>query len=370
VDEFHKSATETGERLNALIGYQEKKAAMQQRALASSVRESLEKTSEELSLYTLAMVIVVIAVAVWMASLLSGRLKKIIRGIHRFQDGDFSERLDVRSKDELGELSGAFNQMAGNLELLVENHLQARLEAEESNRAKSEFLANMSHELRTPLNAILGFSDILRQQMFGPIKNERYQGYVEDIHQSGTHLLEIINDILDLSRLAAGENDMVDEDVDLADAVEACKKMMADRARTAGVNFVVDLEEGLPSVLGDSRRIKQMVLNLLSNAVKFTHEGGRVTVSARCSDAGEVEVSVKDTGIGMSQEDIEHAIRPFGQVDSGLGKKYQGTGLGLPLTKAFIELHGGDLAIESIIGKGTVATLYFPRDRVKEAAGA
>ncbi|WP_142848300.1 PAS domain S-box protein [Telmatospirillum sp. J64-1] len=237
---------------------------------------------------------------------------------------------------------------------------QAKEAAELADRAKSEFLANMSHELRTPLNAIIGFSDILRSEMMGPLGVPAYRGYAQDIHDSGRHLLEVINEILDMSKVESGHLELHPEPVDLAPLVRASLRLVGERAQTARIFLGETLPPNLPSVMVDERRFKQVLLNLLSNAVKFTPPGGSVQISAeRCADGGLI-VAVTDTGIGMSTQDLVKALAPFGQVDSALSRRYDGTGLGLPLTKSFIELHGGELTLSSALGQGTRAEVYLP----------
>src|SRR6185312_10945420 len=218
-----------------------------------------------------------------------------------------------------------------------------------------------SHELRTPLNAILGFSDILQSESFGPVGNPRYREYAQSIHASGAHLLGLINDILDLSRLDSGHLELVREPVDLAALAEDCIQDVSALAEREGIALACEVEPVL--VIADCRRLKQMLLNLMSNAVKFTPSGGRVTLAARL-DGGGFSIAVSDTGIGMATEHIPKALERFGQVDSSLSRKYEGTGLGLPLTKALAELHGATLAIESEPNAGTTVTIRFPSDAI------
>jgi signal transduction histidine kinase len=260
------------------------------------------------------------------------------------------------------------------LEREVDNHRateaklrQAKDDAERADRAKSAFLANTSHELRTPLNAIIGFAEVIRSETFGRIDNPRYLEYLQDIHDSGRHLLRIINDILDLSKIEAGKATLDrEEKVHLALAIEASARMVQPRADAELVRISLELERNLPMVVGSERMLQQVFINLLSNAVKFTPAEGEVVVRARRSDQGGVVVVISDSGIGMSEEDIEIALAAFGQVDSNLARKYSGTGLGLPLAKAIAELHGGTLDIESVLGHGTRITVKLPRDRVVE----
>jgi PAS domain S-box-containing protein len=240
---------------------------------------------------------------------------------------------------------------------------RARDEAELASRSKTEFLANMSHELRTPLNAVIGFSDVLIGEIFGPLGDARYRDYVHDIRDSGNHLLNLINDVLDVAKIEFGRIELTEESVPLGEIIDACVRLVRARADAAGVAVATELPAGLPALRADVRRMKQIVINLLSNAVKFTPSGGQVTISA-ATDAGGLVLAVSDTGIGMAPEDLAIALRPFGQIDSRLARKYQGTGLGLPLTKAMAELHGGSLELISAPGQGTTARVRLPSERV------
>ena len=246
--------------------------------------------------------------------------------------------------------------------------LRTKERAEAANRAKSDFLAIMSHELRTPLNAIIGFSDAVLEEMFGPVGNARYREYLGDIKNSGTHLLELINDILDLSKAEAGHFDLRDDSIAVEELVGSCVAMVALRAREAGVDIVTDIADELPRLRGDERKLRQALLNLMTNAVKFTPLGGEVRLRGRTAGDG-VRIEVADTGIGMAADDIPTALSPFGQIDTALNRRHTGTGLGLPLAKRLVEAHGAAFAIRSEVGVGTVVTLDFPPSRLATRPG-
>ena len=246
-----------------------------------------------------------------------------------------------------------------------ESELSHALEAaKEASRTKSNFLALMSHELRTPLNAIIGFSEVLSQEMFGAIGNPRYRDYAGDIHGAGRHLLALINDILDLSKAEAGRFDLNCEEVAPGELIEECLKLMHDRARASGLYLGKNVASGLPHLLVDRLRLKQILLNLLSNAIKFTLAGGSVRIEARTDAEGRMLLAVIDSGIGMAKENIPLALEPVRQIASPFARNAEGTGLGLTLVKSLIEMHDGKLEIESALQRGTAARLIFPAERV------
>jgi len=227
-----------------------------------------------------------------------------------------------------------------------------------ANKHKSDFLANMSHELRTPLNAIIGFSEVLSERMFGEL-NDKQADYLKDIHESGKHLLSLINDILDLSKIEAGRMDLEISTFDLPSALSNAMVLVRERAQRHGIDLTLEVDKDLGAFRADERKFKQMVLNLLSNAVKFTPDGGRVSVAAK-KDTTRVEIAVKDTGIGIAPEDHAAVFEEFKQVGRDYTKKAEGTGLGLALTKRFVELHGGDIRLESALGTGSTFTISLP----------
>jgi len=244
-----------------------------------------------------------------------------------------------------------------------EHYKAAQLEAEAASGAKSVFLANMSHELRTPLNAIIGFSEIMVGQLFGVIGNQRYLEYSELILKSGRHLLDIIANVLDLAKSEAGKLDLRAEQVDLRDVVDECVDMLREQLTRAHHDLVIDMSPYPMRVMGEPSKLRQIVLNLLSNAIKFSEPGGTITIFAAPGEGGVVELAIADTGIGMSPSEIPIALAPFGQVESGLARRFEGTGLGLPLTKALVELHGGSMTIASVRGMGTTVTVVLPQFR-------
>jgi PAS domain S-box-containing protein len=299
----------------------------------------------------------------------TGRVQDFVSQVYRVATGEtmwvLENAREVRAPD------GALLYYEGTARDITEQRAieeamrNAMSTAEASNRAKSDFLANMSHELRTPLNAIIGFSDIIRSEAFGPLQSEseRYRAYVKDIHESGTHLLQLIEDILDVSKAEAGQLPIDDSPIGLPEVLQSAVQMMRERARKGQVDLDLVAPAGLPMLLADRRRILQIALNLVSNAVKFTPAKGSVRATAFESPAGSLVMRVTDTGVGIPAEEQVRVFEPFVQLNNSSGTASEGTGLGLPLTRKLVELHGGTLSLDSRSGRGTRIDVAFPKWR-------
>jgi signal transduction histidine kinase len=297
-----------------------------------------------------------------LARRLTQPILELQQGAARVGAGDLSARIDVKTGDEIESLATEFNQMAERLSEYtagLERKVAERTkEVELANRHKREFLANMSHELRTPLNAIIGFSEVLKERMFGDL-NPKQAEYIGDIHASGLHLLSLINDILDLTKVESGRMELELSEFDLAPVLDNVLILIRERAQRGKLKIELRLAPDLAPLLADERKVKQIVLNLVTNAVKFTRPGGRVTIEVT-QDPLSTTISVTDTGIGIAPEDAELIFAEFHQIRSSGDIRYEGTGLGLPLSKALVGLHHGSIAMQSEVGRGSTFTVKLP----------
>ena len=289
------------------------------------------------------------------------------RALHAVEQSLRANQAELQERvQELETTRSALQAQATRLGRLTVDLTAARNEAVAADRLKTRFLANMSHELRTPLNAIIGFSDVMRGELMGPLENPAYRGYVRDIHDSGTHLLKIINEVLDLAKIEAGQMTVHAEAVSLPMLCTACIRLMELPAEQAGLTLRMEMAEHLPTIYVDQLRLKQALINLLSNAIKFTAGGGEVSLKAWQDGDGEIKLQVCDNGIGMTEAEMRLALEPFRQIDNDLARKYEGSGLGLPLAKAFVELQNGTLVLASARGVGTTATVNLPRSCLQQ----
>jgi PAS domain S-box-containing protein len=296
-------------------------------------------------------------------TLLDGETRHAARTQFRRSDGgEFAAEMTVtpvhRQESNLRAVV-VFHDISNQIQV-QQQLLRAKEQAETASRAKSGFLANMSHELRTPLNAIIGFSETMTKEVLGPISNRRYREYAEHINLSGSHLLTLINDLLDLSKIEAGKLELLEETVDFRALLKDCRLLISDLANSKSLNVAEAVDADVTTVYCDEQKLKQVLVNLLSNAVKFTAPGGRVTVSARREAGDLLFIAVRDTGIGIAPEQMSKVMTPFGQADGAHNREHKGTGLGLSLSKALVELHGGVLELESVLGEGTTVSIRLP----------
>ena len=345
-----KKATTTDTDLFVLATELANRTTQQTAALAAANRSAYASSRNLVITVSGISVVLALGLGLVLSWSLVGPIQRTETRLAEISEGDFSSRLDVPNRDELGSLAANGNRMNDELQRLYG-------ELETASRHKSEFLANMSHELRTPLNAIIGFSQVLRQRMFGEI-NEKQEEYLDDILSSGNHLLSLINDVLDLSKVEAGQVELEIARLSLREALERGAVMVRERATRNDVRLSFELAPDVDLVEGDERRLRQVVFNLLSNAVKFTPPGGSITVATERSTK-EVQVSVTDTGPGIAPEDQQRIFEEFQQTDVGVQQR-EGTGLGLALSKRLVELHGGRLWVESELGHGSRFVFTLP----------
>ncbi|MEH6631143.1 MAG: ATP-binding protein [Halopseudomonas aestusnigri] len=400
VNEFHRPALQTKMDIDEKIKRSDQHISELTQSLLTVIENSTTNLMAKLGIYTFLMVIFVILLAIWLATILTKRISILATGLRNFQLGDLETRFANENNDEIGQLSGAFNDMADRIQVgfqLLQEEIEERrmtekaLEhsrdyldervkerteelmiakemAEEASIAKTDFLANMSHELRTPLNVIIGFSDVIARQMMGPIDNKKYLEYIEDILNSSHHLLGLINDILDVAKAESGTLTINNTEIDLNELVLSCVHMLDDVAKKNNLE-IIDNYSNLPLELCvDELRLKQVVINVLNNAIKYTPERGTIKVLTRRNKEQHFVISIEDNGIGIEREDIHRIFEPFGQVDSAYTRSIEGVGLGLPLSKKLIEAQGGTIMLESTIDKGTKVTIILPADLAVQSA--
>ncbi len=334
------------------------------------LRDRAEQVSRSAMIVVAIGVVVALLIGALVAYYMTRPLRAVSQAARRMAAGDAEARTPVSEgafvPEEVRDLQTSFNAMAEAMERSKRDEHEARLRAEEANRSKSAFLANMSHELRTPLNAILGFSEVILAETFGKIGSARYEEYLEDIRGSARHLLELINDLLDLSRIEAGAVKLNEAWFPVADALEESAAMFRENCATGGLELSVETEGEGRIIRADGRALRQILINLLSNAVRHTPAGGRIVVGARPAADGALDIFVADTGVGIPAGDLERVLQPFEQVASDQSMPQEGTGLGLSIVKQLVDLHGGELKLDSEVGKGTTVTFTLPAQRVRD----
>ncbi|MBR9973373.1 sensor histidine kinase [Magnetospirillum sulfuroxidans] len=358
VDDFHRAATESKQAADRIVAEHDRDLQTQLDAVLALVGAQVRTMAQQLTASTVMMGAVVVVIAIWMASFLTRRITTVVQGIRRFEDGDMAYRLPVQSTDEMGVLASSFNDMADRVGESFQRAEEARLRAEEASRMKSEFLASMSHELRTPLNGIIGFAELLKDDA----EDEDARENAEVIEKSGRHLLNLVNTILDVAKIEAGAMSLVREAVDMRALVAEVAAIHQSGAVAKGLDFQVSLADDLPPTLWiDPVRVRQVLHNLLSNAVKFT-PSGHVHTAVLLADHA-VALRVSDSGPGIAEDLQSKIFEKFHQGDAFLTRSHGGTGLGLTLARHLVELMGGKMELDSVVGRGSVFIFTLPVDR-------
>jgi signal transduction histidine kinase len=355
VDEFHKAATDTKAQLDQRVQAYGEQIKQEGEETRQMIGASMKTTAVSLTLSTGVMVVVVILIAIWLASLLTRRVTHLTQGLAKIEQGELAYRLPNAGDDEMGQLTNSINRMADSVQASFQRLDEARERAEEANRMKSSVLATMSHELRTPLNGILGFAELLKLEL----QEEEPRSYAENIHSSGQHLLDLVNDVLDLAKIEAGRMELQHNPLDLRDLLSETASVHRVSANSKGLSFSEQLADDLPASLnGDGKRIRQVLNNLLNNAVKFTPSGSVEFQAERVNNF--VKISVHDTGVGIPPEMQEKVFEKFTQADHFATREQGGSGLGLALARELVCLMGGELGLESAPGKGSTFHFTLP----------
>jgi signal transduction histidine kinase len=344
-------ATPLADRLERLTNELVNRAEVEMVTRVEINNAAFDSSMRTVAVFAIVSIVLALTLGYGISVSLVGPVRAMEKRMDEIAAGDFTNEVTVPNRDELGSLAADLNSMSERVGSLYR-------ELEAISQHKSEFLANMSHELRTPLNAVIGFSEVLEQKMFGEL-NEKQLEYVQDIHTSGRHLLLLINDILDLSKIEAGKLELDRSHFDLANTIESTLTLVRERALRHGLTIRLSLDERLGKVDADERKVRQILLNLLSNAVKFTPDGGQIEITGAVLD-GAAQIAVRDTGIGIAPEDRAVIFEEFQQARGNHEGKREGTGLGLTLARKFVELHGGRIWVDSAVGKGSTFTFTLP----------
>ncbi|MFY9090063.1 ATP-binding protein [Arcobacter aquimarinus] len=371
VDEFHAAANQTKTNITKILDEQTKQMEEIERANKYEVDKFVESLLHELTLATILMIIAIIAIALWISSYITSKIEKILIGTKKFAKNDFSYRLPITSNDEIGKLEEAFNYMAKNIEILLNNQNKALEKAQRADQAKSSFLANMSHEIRTPLNAIIGFSELLRNSKDLNTTNKKQ---ADIIQSSANSLLCIINDVLDISKIESGKFQMSLEKTDLFIICENVVELFSKKASSKSIKLIFELDYKIPlCVLTDGIRLRQVLSNLLSNAIKFTHEYGQISINItlleKVNNKSKIRFEVIDSGIGIEKDKLETIFSPFVQVDNKSNREYEGTGLGLSICNHIVKSIGSKIEVSSKIGSGSKFWFDVEFETCEESVG-